>query len=113
MTFSRILVACFATIVAVPTHLVAQSPAPTTTRKPVTDTYHGTAVTEAYRWLENWNDSTVRVWSDSQNAHARAFLDGLQARPAIASRAKELYGGSSPSYFWLIRRGGQFFALKS
>ena len=51
--------------------LTAQSdhPLPNTARKPVTDTYHGVAVAEDYRWLENWDDPAVRAWSDSENAH--------------------------------------------
>jgi len=56
-------------------------PLPTTARKPTTDTYHGVAVTEDYRWLENWGDPAVHAWSDSQNAHTRAFLDALPAAP--------------------------------
>ncbi|HYT62794.1 MAG TPA: hypothetical protein VEL50_02775, partial [Gemmatimonadales bacterium] len=72
--------------------LAAQSstPLPNTARKPVTDTYHSVAVTEDYRWLENWDGPGVRAWSDSENAHTRAFLDALPARAAILSRAREL-----------------------
>jgi len=37
---------------------------PATPRKPVTDQYHGIAVTEDYRWLEDFNDPIVRQWND-------------------------------------------------
>ena len=94
--------------------LTAQSdhPLPNTARKPVTDTYHGVAVAEDYRWLENWDDPAVRAWSDSENAHTRAFLDALPARAAILSRARELFGGAFVSYFNLTRSGNVLFALK-
>ena len=87
-------------------------PVPTTVRKSVTDTYHGVAVTEDYRWLENWDDPAVRTWSDSENAHTRAFLDALPARGAIAARARDLFTGSSTAYSGLTRRPHLLFALK-
>src|SRR3984885_4359781 len=57
------------------TALLAQPPA--AQKRPVTDTYHGVAVTDEYRWLENGNNEAVRKWSDAQNARARAALDKL------------------------------------
>jgi prolyl oligopeptidase len=109
----HIALACFSISLA-PAHIVAQSipPLPTTARKPVTDTYHGVAVTEDYRWLENWDDPAVRAWSDSQNAHTRSFLDALPARAAILSRTRELFAGAYARYFTLTRRGERLFALK-
>src|SRR3989475_12427397 len=108
--------ACVTISLSVASQVTAQSPTvpplPTTARRPVTDTYHGVAVTEDYRWLENWDDPAVRAWSDSQNAHTRAFLDALPARAAILSRARELFGGAFVSYFNLTRSGNVLFALK-
>src|SRR5256885_15478591 len=84
--------ACVTISLSVASQVTAQSstvpPLPTTARRPVTDTYHGVAVTEDYRWLENWDDPAVRAWSDSQNAHTRAFLDALPARAAIAREVR-------------------------
>src|SRR5438876_12198325 len=109
-------VACVTISLSVASQVTAQSPTvpplPTTARRPVTDTYHGVAVTEDYRWLENWDDPAVRAWSDSQNAHTRAFLDALPARAAILSRARELFGGAFVSYFNRTRSGNVLFALK-
>jgi len=108
-----IALACFGiNLAAAPLAAQSSAPLPNTARKPVTDTYHSVAVTEDYRWLENWDDPAVRAWSDSENAHTRAFLDALPARTAILSRARELFGGAALSYFNLTRRGNVLFALK-
>src|SRR5690349_19729926 len=114
MSRSRCLAFACCAILSAPTLTTAQSspPVPTTARKPVTDTYQGVAVTEDYRWLENWDDPAARAWSDSQNVHTRALLDALPARGAILGRVRELFGGDVVSYFSLTRRGQVLFALK-
>ena len=108
--------ACVTISLSVASQVTAQSstvpPLPTTARRPVTDTYHGVAVTEDYRWLENWDDPAVRAWSDSQNAHTRAFLDALPARAAIAREVRDVFAGNSAHYSSLTRRANVLFALK-
>src|SRR5512139_767859 len=56
---------------------------PAARRAPVTDSYHGVAVTDDYRWLEDWNDPAVRAWSDAQNQYARQVLDRLPGAGAV------------------------------
>ena len=85
---------------------------PTTATHPVTDTYHGTTVVDAYRWLENATDPAVRDWTAAQNRYTRAVLDVIPARAAIAQRLHELYTASSADYFALTKRGAMLFALK-
>jgi len=70
------------------------------------------AVTEDYRWLENWDDPAVRAWSDSQNTHTRAFLDALPALAAIAREVRDVFAGNSAHYSSLTRRANVLFALK-
>ncbi len=86
---------------------------PAAPARPVTDVYHGVAVRDDYRWLENWSDPQVRNWSEAQNAYARFVLDGLPGREAIARRVRQLQASPSPEHFALVRRGGVLFALKS
>lgn len=86
--------------------------APPTPAEPVIDSYHDTALTDNYRWLENWDDPTVREWSDKQNAYTRGFLDRLPDRPAVARRLQELMADESPEYYDLKFQGGLLFALK-
>ena len=59
---------------------------------PVTDTYFGTTVTDPYRWMENPKDSDWEPYMKSQAAHARAVLDRIPGRAAIAQRVSELAG---------------------
>src|SRR5512143_868915 len=86
---------------------------PAARRAPVTDSYHGVKVTDDYRWLEDWNDPAVRVWSDAENNHARSVLDNLPSRNEVRARLTDLELKASVDYFALVRRNGLFFALKS
>src|SRR5262245_12340126 len=79
---------------------------PATAKKPATDTYHGTTVTDFYRWLEDWSDASVKEWSEAQNAYARSILDNLPGVEAIRKRVTELRGAPQPDYSGLAFKGG-------
>ena len=91
--------------------LVAQPPA--TQKRPVTDNYHGVAVIDDYRWLENSSDPEVKAWSDAQNVATRKYLDGLPARAGAYRELKTLYSQESARYGELTYRGGVLFAMKT
>jgi prolyl oligopeptidase len=95
----------------------AQKPAvsapPNSPKHPVTDEYHGVTVTDDYRWLENWDDPSVKQWSAAQNTRTREYLDHLPSRAAIKDRLKQLIGAASPSYYDLQFRAGMLFAMKN
>jgi prolyl oligopeptidase len=84
---------------------------PATARKAVTDTYHGEAVTEDYRWLEDGKDPAVRAWSLDQLKVTRGMLDALPLRESLKARFKDLYGTAPVRYYGFYDRGG-FFAMK-
>src|SRR5438045_6589438 len=92
--------------------LAALPKPPETPKKPVVDEYHGTKVTDAYRWLEDGAAPEVQAWSDAQNTRSRAFLDALKSRPALKARLSELLGFESPTYFPRAFRGGRLFTTK-
>ena len=84
---------------------------PATPRKPVVETYHGVAVTDDYRWLEDDAAPEVKAWIAEQNRIARAYFDGIAQRPEIARRVGELLRART------IRRYGfqlrqRLFAMK-
>ncbi len=81
---------------------------PPTAKKPVTDTYSGTTVTDDYRWLDNQNDTTVRSWVAEQNAFSRSILDKPALRTGIAARVKQLYAQNGVSYDAGFYRGKLF-----
>lgn len=90
----------------------AQQP-PTTRLSPTVDVYHGTKVSDDYRWLEDWNDAEVKRWSASQNAYAREILDELPAVEAIRKRVTEIMSATVTSYGEVRFAGGKYFAMKN
>ena len=84
---------------------------PETAKKPVTDTYHGTAVSEDYRWLEDGRDPHVKAWSLKQLEVTRAYLDALPSRPKLKARFAKMYADSPVRYFSFVQ-SGTFFAMK-
>jgi len=85
---------------------------PETSRKPVTDEYHGIAVEDPYRWLENVKDPLVREWTESQNRLVRETLDAIPLRSMFYEKFKKLFGEASPEYHGLQIRSGRIFAIK-
>src|SRR5689334_13290664 len=86
---------------------------PASDKRPVTDTYHGIAVRDDYRWLEDPSEPEVKAWSDAQNAYARGVLDRLPSVTALRARLKTIASAPSPSWSALVRRGDGWFALKN
>lgn len=75
--------------------------------------FHGTEVDDPYRWLENWDDSNVRDWSDQQNAYARSVLDNLPGVKDIYKRIREIENTTSVSYYFLTWTEKGLFAIKN
>ncbi len=57
----------------------------------VTDTLHGTAVVDPYRWLEDGAAPEVEAWTDAQNALTRSVLDVFPGRAALAASYERLF----------------------
>lgn len=74
---------------ATATAAAQDKPAPAPIR-PVTDTYHGEAVADPYRWLEDYQSSEARAWVAAQDAWTRKQLSTLPAREHYAKRLAEL-----------------------
>jgi prolyl oligopeptidase len=84
---------------------------PQTEKKPVTDTYHGTKVTDDYRWLENFSDPALKAWAKEQNVYSRKFLDALPERKPLLD---ELFRNddAQPAKYVEIQIQRSLFALK-
>ncbi len=97
---------------------------PATRVAPVTDSIHGVAVTDNYRWLEGDDADPqnpgkvtpeVAAWTDEQNAYTRTVLDGLPGRKALEDRLRplmEIGAINAPDvranrYFFAKRRGSE------
>src|ERR1041385_8278048 len=70
--------------------MIAYAQAPKTPIKPVTDTLHGVAITDQYRWLEDQNSPETRAWIDAQMKYTDSILRKLPQRPRIEKRLGEL-----------------------
>ncbi len=53
---------------------------PLAEKSPVFNTYHGVAVGDDYRWLEDFGDPQVQTWSEEQNEFTRSYLDAIPER---------------------------------
>jgi prolyl oligopeptidase len=86
------------------------NPLPATPSEPVTETLHGVAVTDPYRWLEDQNSPQTRKWLQEQTAYARAYLDAIPRRDVIRKRVEELLAVEVISQ--PLKVGNRYFFLK-
>lgn len=63
---------------------------PATDTQAVTEDYHGTAVSDPYRWLEDDNAANTKDWVTAQNKATFGYLEQLPFRKQIADRLTEL-----------------------
>ena len=81
----------------------------------VVDDYHGTPVSDPWRWLEDPNSEQTQNWVKAQNDVTMPFLSSLPGRKSIINRLTELwdfprYGSPSragENYFYYLNDGLQ------
>ncbi len=76
-----------------------------------TDDYHGTAVADPYRWLEDPDSEQTTAWVTAQNVLTRSVLDGIPAREEIRERLSEMMDYTR--YSTPVERGGRIFFRKN
>lgn len=78
-----------------------------TREEDVVDDYHGTAVRDPYRWLEEGDSPEVVTWTDRQNELTRSLLDALPGRVALHDRIRALLelGAVSPPQVHTVTAG--------
>src|SRR5947209_4829286 len=89
---------------------ITLGPPPVTEARPVTDDYHGTKITDSYRWLEDQNSSETRAWIAKQQEYTKKYLDQVKVRPEIVKRLTELQ--HIESFTMPVERKGAFFFSK-
>jgi prolyl oligopeptidase len=55
------------------------------------DMFHGTAVTDPYRWMEDTKSDEMRAWIDAQNRLTDGYLATIPQREAIKNRLTEIW----------------------
>jgi prolyl oligopeptidase len=89
----------------------ARPAVPVTETKPVTETLHGVAITDPYRWLEDQESPETRDWINRENAYTDAMLGQLPDKARIAQRIESLLNTDQMS-FPIVRNGRYFFTKR-
>lgn len=71
------------------------------------DTYHGTAVADPYRWLEDDNSAETKAWVTAQNEVTDQFLGAMPQRTPARRIYTELY--NFERFGIPFREGGRYF----
>lgn len=106
LALAAVLITAFATAAAEPLRY------PDSPRRPVVDTYHGTKVTDDYRWLERVDAPEVQAWIGAQNALTRSVLDADPQRAAIRDELRRMQGSGRATRFDFKFAAGRLFAIK-
>ncbi len=64
---------------------------PETKKIPVTDNYHGTEITDNYRWLEDAEDPEVIAWVEAQEKLTHSLIDRLPQKRWMIDRLNVLW----------------------
>jgi len=84
---------------------------PKTKTVDVVERYHGTQISDPYRWMEDENAPDLKTWIDAQNALTNAYLGTVAGRNKIQTRLTELW--NYPRYSVPYHRGKRFFFSKN
>jgi len=80
---------------------------PAAERGPVVDDYHGTAVADPYRWMEDLDSPQTEAWVAAQNRMTNALLEQLPQRAKLKARLTQLW--DYPRIGLPYREGGRVF----
>ncbi|HEY70654.1 MAG TPA: S9 family peptidase [Anaerolineae bacterium] len=75
------------------------------------DDYHGTAVRDPFRWLEDTTSDETKAWIEAQNELSVGFLEAVPSRERIQQRLTELW--DFPKQWAPARMGGRYFQLRN
>lgn len=64
---------------------------PMTKKVDTVDTYHGVAVSDPYRWLENDTTQETAQWVEAQNDVTFAYLKNINYRERVLKRLESIY----------------------
>ena len=84
---------------------------PQTRRVDHVDTYHGIAVPDPYRWLEDDNSAETAQWVAAENKVTFGYLEQIPYRAQLKARLEALF--NYPKYGAPSRKGEFFFFSKN
>jgi prolyl oligopeptidase len=84
---------------------------PAARRADQVDDYHGSAVSDPYRWLEDVDAPETRAWIEAENALTFDYLAAIPQRDAIRRRLTALW--DYPRYGTPFKKRGQYFYFRN
>ncbi|WP_341526751.1 prolyl oligopeptidase family serine peptidase [Nostoc sp. UHCC 0302] len=84
---------------------------PLTHKSNQTDNYHGTLVTDPYRWLENPDSEETKAWIEGENKITFAYLNEIPVREKIKQRLTKLW--DYEKYSIPFKEGEHYFYFKN
>jgi len=76
------------------------------------DNYHGTKISDEYRWLENYNRKEVKEWVAKQEKLTHSVIDNLPQKKRIIKRLNELWRYDEESIPYEVLKGKRIFLYK-
>jgi prolyl oligopeptidase len=77
----------------------------------VVDFYHGQAVPDPYRWLEDLDSEQTRAWIEAQNRLTFDYLQRIPARQRLLERLRKLW--NYEKYSQPFKEGNRYFYFKN
>ena len=84
---------------------------PVTAKATQVDVYHGVAVADPYRWLEDDNSPQTKAWVEAENKVTFAWLESIPQRPTIKARLTKLW--NYERYGVPFKQGGRYFISRN
>ena len=75
------------------------------------DDYHGTKVTDPYRWLEDLDSEETRNWVEAENKLSFGYLASIPARNALKDRLTKLW--NYEKYGIPFKEGNRYFYTRN
>ncbi len=84
---------------------------PAARRAEQVDTYHGVAVPDPYRWLEELDSAETKAWVLAENKVTFGYLEGIKGRAALKERLTALW--NYERYGVPYKEGGRYFFTRN
>ncbi|MEW5859055.1 MAG: prolyl oligopeptidase family serine peptidase [Cyanobacteriota bacterium] len=84
---------------------------PTSQKVDQVDDYHGTKVSDPYRWLEDPDSDETKAWVEAQNQVTFSYLNEIPVREKIKQRLTQLW--DYEKYSLPFKEGDRYFYFKN
>ena len=77
----------------------------------VTDNYHGTQISDPYRWLEDDQSTETKEWVTRQNIVTNGYLSQIPFRDKVKARLEQIF--DYEKYAPPFKEGGKYYFFKN